>query len=373
MNRGFAAILALMFSAPLGNRYAIRSELDAGGNGRVYLAEDLKLGRPVAVKVVAPTPVASLEERIRRLEREAHIAATITHPNVCAVSDKGTLDDGRPYLVMELLAGESLLSRLERDNALPVGIAMDLGHQMLGALDAAHRRGVIHRDVKPENFFLVPLGAGRHLLKLLDFGTAQVVGMSSPHGDELTKIGLVIGTMPYMSPEQIRGMRDFDTRTDVYSAAVVLYEMLCGTRPFGDLPPDQVAESIAFKQPPSIARRLPTLARGIVHAIDSALAVDRKRRPADAAAFLRLLEAPATPSVAPVETSLIAAVGAPKAPEKDHDSAGEWEVATRQMDGPNRGADEWDVRTIESGPAETEAQPGTLGVNRSPSRDRKEP
>lgn len=322
VNRTDHGYPCLMFTAPLGGRYAVQSELASGGKGRLYLAEDLRLGRPVVVKIVATSLPSSLDEGARRLEREARVAGGIHHPNVCAVSDFGKLDDGRPFLVMELLTGESLATRLGRECSLPIAVAMDFAYQMLGGLDAAHRRGVIHRDIKPENLFLIEIGPGRHLLKVLDFGTAQVLDTSSAYGDELTNTDVVIGTMAYMSPEQLKGVRDFDARTDVYSAAVVIYEMLVGTRPFGDVPSDRLAEAIAFTRAPSILHKLPNLAHPVARAIDTALSIDRTRRPADAAAFLAMLAAP------PSEASQIIS---------------DWDLPTYQ----NRAQDDWDLVTLE--------------------------
>ena len=162
--------------------------------------------------------------------------------------------------------------------------------------------------------------------------------MSSPHGDELTKTGIVIGTMAYMSPEQLKGVRDFDTRTDVYSCGVVIYEMLVGIRPFGDLPNDRVAEAIAFSQAPSILKRLPNLARPIARAIDNSLSVDRSRRPADAAAFLQMFNAPvpASPHLTSPTNIVDRAAFQPAPPvatpsmPKLIPTPDEWELTTRQ-------------------------------------------
>jgi serine/threonine-protein kinase len=329
-----------MFSAPLEGRYAIRSELGTGGHGRVFLAEDLKLARAVAVKTLGPMPRGAEQEAIQRLEREGRVAASINHPNVCAVSDIGHLANGLPFLVLELLDGETLADRIDRVGKLPVELALHFAEQLLLGLAAAHRRGVVHRDVKPPNLFLVNLGEGREQVKLLDFGTAQVPGGPPSDGATLTRVGLVVGTVDYMAPEQVRGVRGFDARTDVYAVGVVLYEMLTGRRPFAGLAVDALCEAIALRAPPPLAAVAPWVPPAVARAVDQALAVDLSRRHADAGALLRALRAEA--------------------------SAGDdWNLATNQAtpfakQAPTVGMDgsDWDLVTHRMPPQVVAAMPG---------------
>jgi serine/threonine protein kinase len=280
-----------MFTEPLEGRYAIRRKLAAGGHGRVFLAEDLKLGRAVAVKVLSATSPSTEREAVQRIEREGRVLAAIHHPNVCAVTDIGRLPSGLPFLVLELLEGETLATRVA-SGRLALETALELAKQILLGLAATHRLGVVHRDVKPSNIFLVDLGHERDLVKLLDFGTALVPGGPPSDGATLTRTGGVVGTVDYMAPEQVRGLRTFDARTDVYAAGVVVYEMLAGHRPFGDLPLDALCEAIAFRQPPPLASVAPQIPRPIARAVDLALSVDLARRHGDAMRFLDALFSP---------------------------------------------------------------------------------
>jgi eukaryotic-like serine/threonine-protein kinase len=335
-----------MFGPPLAGRYALRRELGSGAYARVYMADDQKLGRPVAVKVLNATSVGS-PEAIQRLEREGRISAAINHPNVCAVSDVGRLDNGLPFLVMEYLAGETLADRLEREKKLPVPVAVELAEQILLGLFAAQRLGIVHRDVKPANVFLVDLGLGRHLLKLLDFGTAYLSG-STPSGESLTRAGLVVGTPEYMSPEQLRGLRDFDARTDIYACGVVLYEMLAGRRPFGGLELADLCQAIAFKQPPPLATVAPYVPPPIARAVDMALALNPSRRHSDAAAFLGALRQGTVTEALPT-----AGIDALRHATTHVD---DWDLPTTEgsspvaMGRPSGNAADWEVQTHQTGP-----------------------
>ena len=215
--------------------YDVLSLLGAGGMAEVYRARDTRLGREVALKLISGSLVSS-PELVRRFEQEARIAGSLNHPNLVTVYDVG-LHEGEPYFVTELLHGESLRSKLSQ-GAVPLQTALDWGAQMAHGLAAAHQRGVIHRDVKPENAFVSVDGQ----VKLLDFGIAKLAAQPAPGGRELmdptvgpsgsaTRTGTVIGTPGYMSPEQIRG-EALDARSDIFSLGAVLSELVTGRRAF---------------------------------------------------------------------------------------------------------------------------------------------
>jgi len=204
----------------LPERYRVERELGRGGMGRVFAARDEKLGRDVAIKVLAVGN--GDEETLRRFEQEARAAALLEHPNIVAVYDIGQHENG-PYIVSELLRGETLRDRMA-GKALRVEDALDYATQLAMGLTAAHGKGVIHRDLKPENLFITRDGR----LKILDFGIAKLV---TQPGTTLTKSGAIMGTVGYMAPEQVRS-GDVDVRSDIFSFGSVLHEMLSGTQPF---------------------------------------------------------------------------------------------------------------------------------------------
>jgi serine/threonine-protein kinase len=209
--------------------YEILGWLDAGGMGDVYRARDARLARDVAIKVI-PEALATDANRVQRFEQEARAAGQLNHPNILVVYDIG-VHDGAPYIVSELLEGESLRSRL-RGGALPPRKAVDYARQIAEGLAAAHDKNIVHRDVKPENLFIT--GDGR--IKLLDFGIVKLTRPSDAVGRRIpvtaeTEAGTVVGTAGYMSPEQVRGT-GVDARSDIFSLGTILYEMLTGRSPF---------------------------------------------------------------------------------------------------------------------------------------------
>ncbi|MBI2375441.1 MAG: serine/threonine protein kinase [Deltaproteobacteria bacterium] len=225
----------------LSARYLITEEIGSGGTAAVYEAMHVALERPVAVKVLALNANARQAERLRR---EARALSKLRHPSIIEVLDLDVTEDGRPYMVMELLEGNDLFSRL-RAGRLPVELVIELGKQLCGALAAAHSLGVVHRDLKPGNVFLSKLPDGTQRLKLLDFGMAHVEGVS-----RLSAEGTVIGTPIYLAPEQVLA-QPVDQRTDVYGAALVLYEMLTGFQPFSSTEKlDVVVSNILAIVPP---------------------------------------------------------------------------------------------------------------------------
>jgi tetratricopeptide (TPR) repeat protein len=234
------------------SHYRIIEKLGRGGMGEVYLAEDERLGRKVAIKFLPPE-VATNENARQRLLREAQTAATLDHPNICAIYEVGQ-EGGYSFIVLQYIEGETLAARIKRQ--LPeLREALAIAAQVADALNEAHARGIIHRDIKPENIMLTTRGQ----VKVLDFGLAKVQrdpGIAQPDaetGTLLSMPGMVMGTVPYMSPEQVRG-EDLDCRSDIFSFGAVLYELLSARRPFEAKSTAEVISAILTKDPPPINR-----------------------------------------------------------------------------------------------------------------------
>src|SRR5688572_29922427 len=229
--------------------YQIAGWLGAGGMGDVYRARDARLAREVAIKVIAEASTTDAN-RLHRFEQEARAVGQLNHPNILAVYDVG-VHAGAPYIVSELLEGESLRARLER-GALSTRRAIDYARQIAEGLATAHDRGIVHRDVKPENVFVTNDGR----VKILDFGIAK---LTRPSGDEVsrtgvptdTESGMVIGTAGYMSPEQVRG-EAVDTRSDIFNVGTILYEMLTGRPSFARSTAAETMVAILKEDPPKL-------------------------------------------------------------------------------------------------------------------------
>jgi len=237
-------------------QYEIRSPLGAGGMGEVYRARDTRLDREVAIKVL-PEFVSSDPDRLRRFEQEARAAAALNHPNILVVHQMGTYE-GMPYLVSELLEGDTLRESL-RGGPLPLCKAIDCGVQIAHGLAAAHGKGIIHRDLKPENLFVTRDGR----VKILDFGLAKLTQVEAPTGDSATVTlqartnpGHVLGTVGYMSPEQVRGQAA-DHRSDIFALGAVVHEMLTGKRAFHKPTSADTMSAILNEEPPSMSQLAP--------------------------------------------------------------------------------------------------------------------
>jgi eukaryotic-like serine/threonine-protein kinase len=245
--------------------YEITSQIGAGGMGEVYRARDPRLARDVAIKLL-PASLSSDPDRLQRFAQEARAAAALNHPNILAIFDIGD-NHGAPYIVSELLEGETLRQRL-RSGALSTRRAVDYATQIVRGLAAAHERGIVHRDLKPENIFITNDGR----VKILDFGLAKLARpeedspADAPTVQVATEAGLVMGTVGYMSPEQVRG-KAADHRSDLFAFGAILYEMLSGKRAFsGDTPADTMS-AILKEDPPELsetARNVPPALERIV-------------------------------------------------------------------------------------------------------------
>ncbi len=258
--------------------YEILAPLGAGGMGEVYRARDTRLGRTVAVKVLAAHLAGHADLR-QRLEREAKAISSLSHPNICVLHDIGH-QEGVDFLVMEFLEGETLAKRLEK-GPLPLAQVLTCGMQVADALDKAHRRGLVHRDLKPGNIMLTATGA-----KVLDFGLAKshprgagVSALSVPptQSSPLTAEGAIVGTFQYMSPEQLEG-KDADGRSDIFSLGAVLYEMAAGKKAFPGKSQYSVASAILEKDPEPIRAAQPRTPPALERVVSRCLAKDPEDR-----------------------------------------------------------------------------------------------
>jgi tetratricopeptide (TPR) repeat protein len=273
------------------SHYRVISQLGSGGMGVVYEAEDTRLGRHVALKLLAPEACCD-PAAMDRFLREARIVSSLSHPHICTLHDIGT-HDGRQFMVMELLEGEPLKARIAR-GPLRLDDLLELGVQIADALDAAHSHGVVHRDIKPANLFVTRRGQ----VKVLDFGVAKLAEAERGAADEthatreVTTAGATVGTIGYMSPEQARGL-DLDARSDLFSLGIVLYEMATGRQPFAGATPAVIFEGILSKQPPPPSQLNADIPPELDRIIQKALEKDRETRyqsAADLRADLKRLE-----------------------------------------------------------------------------------
>src|SRR5580704_4230477 len=244
------ARLPLHMTGQVIGHYRVLEKIGSGAMGEVFRARDERLGRDVALKLIRPGS-SDNPDHLRRFELEARAAAALNHPNIVAIYDVG-FDDGSPYIVCELLQGKTLRKRLA-EGALPVRVAIDYALQIVQGLAAAHDRRIVHRDLKPENLFVTSEGR----IKILDFGVAKLQpspeksGRSVEELTTVTKNGVMVGTVAYMSPEQLRA-KPVDHRSDIFSVGAILYEMLTGRRAFrGESEVDTIT-AVLLQNPPEI-------------------------------------------------------------------------------------------------------------------------
>ena len=247
--------------------------------GEVYRARDTRLNRTVAIKVL-PSEFAGDPDLRSRFEREARAIAALDHPHICGIYDVGSVDSTH-YLVMPHLEGQTLAAQLEK-GSLPLEQALKIAIEIADALDKAHRQGIVHRDLKPANIMLTKAGP-----KLLDFGLAKLRDAAGPISmSSMTRLatrapetahGMILGTVPYMAPEQVEG-KEADGRSDIWALGVVIYEMVTGTRPFQGDTPASVIGAILKDTPPSISTRQPLAPRALNYVAERCLAKDPDER-----------------------------------------------------------------------------------------------
>jgi hypothetical protein len=260
-------------------KYRVLRLIGDGGMGSVYEARHEMLGIPVALKFLH-ADLAKRPGLAARFLQEARVSATIQSPHVCHVTDVDTASDGSPFLVMELLSGESLQSLLNRRGKLSVEQSVDFSLQILAGLEAAHALGVVHRDLKPDNVFVTPSSSGP-LLKLIDFGIAKL-RESNEFKKELTRAGVMMGTPEYMAPEQLYAAHEVDHRADLYSLGVMLFEMLSGARPSDGDNAEAIIANMVAGNGKKLAELDPLLPPALVSLVERALSPDRDRRFASA-------------------------------------------------------------------------------------------
>ncbi len=284
-----------LVGAVLAKRYRLARKIGEGGMGDVYLAEPIDGSAPVAVKILHAEFMSDVQVAARFIE-EGVTSKQLSHPNIVRVIDAGEAEDGTPFIVMELLSGTPLASYTENGGRVPLDKAVNIIEGVLAALAAAHAQGVVHRDLKPGNVFLSRDASGQFTVKLLDFGIAKVMDRAGGMGKR-TRTGMLLGTPAYMSPEQIKSAKDVDHRSDLWSVAVLFYEMVTG-RPAFTAPTDYARlAAVLMNEPEPVSRIDPKLAPAAPF-LERGLAKDRNARYQSAremAVALRAI-APAAPA-----------------------------------------------------------------------------
>lgn len=262
----------------VGGKYSIVRELGHGGMGAVLEGVHLELDKPVAIKVLLEQEDASGED-FARFYQEAWAAAKVGHRGIIDVYDVGVTKDENPYIVMELLRGENLEDHLERRGQLDVEFAAYIGCQVLSALAAMHDVGIVHRDLKPANIFLVETGALLPDVKVLDFGISRILKLDTGEtATRMTRSGAIMGTPCYMSPEQVRGFKDIDRRTDLFTLGVILFEALTGSLPINADTVGDLMVQIVIEEPPPLRTLRTDIPESVEQVVLRALEKEREKR-----------------------------------------------------------------------------------------------
>jgi serine/threonine-protein kinase len=261
----------------LQGRYRIKRQLGQGGMGAVYEGEHLLIGNPVAVKVLHAKHAAD-PAIIERFRREAQATTLIRHHHIVGVLDLGQLDDGSLYLVMEHLDGRDWSSDLSNEGPQPVAKVVHILSQVCDALGAAHEAGIVHRDIKPDNIFLIRRSGDPNFVKVLDFGISKIREGAGPIEPSKTQTGTAIGTPYYMAPEQVQGKKDIDARTDIYAMGIVLFQALTGQYPFDAETYPMLVMNIVMQPVPQLSAYRPDLPRELQRVLERMVAKDRALR-----------------------------------------------------------------------------------------------
>jgi serine/threonine-protein kinase len=293
------AELSERLQGALGTAYRLEKELGGGGMSRVFVAEETRLARRVVIKVLPPE--LALEMRVDRFNREIQLSASLQHPHIVPLLAAGGADD-LLYYTMPFVEGEALRTRLRREGELPVRDAVRILKDVADALAYAHTRGVVHRDIKPDNVLL----SGHHAV-VADFGVAKAVSQAKTESG-LTSIGVALGTPAYMAPEQAAGDPNIDHRADIYALGAMAYEMLTGRAPFDGMAPHQMLAAHVTERVVPITDRRPALAPALAELVMACLAKNPADRPQSANDILQALEGMATPSGSMAVTSPMATV-----------------------------------------------------------------
>ncbi len=282
-----------LIGSVIGDRYRVVRLLGRGGMAAVYRGEHELLKKPVAIKVILPS-LGDDPDMARRFEREATLAAKLDHPNCVAVTDFGRTSSGRFFLVMEYLEGIALADLLFEQRRVSSERALDYTRQILRGLGRAHELGILHRDLKASNIMLIkrPGPGGREVVKIIDFGIARLIGDTATTQGFKTEAGIVFGTADYLAPERLTAAPDIDGRCDLYSVGVMLYEMLCGERPFHAEDPMEIVQRTLKELPMPPRDKAPDagISPALERVVLRALEKDPRRRYADARAMLEALD-----------------------------------------------------------------------------------